>query len=759
MQAETTQRKLTPGAYFKRSDFKYELLTLLVAALTARVCMLGSVSPFAIAFIAAVSMSGLNIHYAFIGAIAGLIALQGAPQLPELAVCALYYALYLLLINKRKDRGPFDKLILMIVAQTAMLPVFYRSDLRELVRGVIALGVEIVAALVMQNALRAVRSLEKRHVLTDGEQVGISAFFGVLLLSVTDVQAYGFSLPVALMLFFSMTATYARGLSGVAVAVSLSVVLTLSGEFPLLFVGSIAACALSGAALRSLGTPGVLGGFVTCSLVVGTYLYTVPHAVNLLNLFAAGLPFLLIPKERMLQLCAYLDASKDRERFASKSIKRMRTCIADEMRHTARVISDMARLYQPGELEPEPSDAFMQWIAQAAYGVCAGCPLKKPCWRDWPKAAEAILLLTQSHERGERIRIRRPFDPACKHMQQMAAAAWQAQNQYLVQRAMKRQTNEQYAFINRQMSGVCEILERLSQRVMIDRWLDEELEDMLLRGLDRRGYRVYGVDAAFPMGKLQMHFRMAVGHLEQLEAFEQTVEHILHRPVRTLSSTVDGRLCTLVMEEAQQLRASMGTATAAISESGVSGDSTGERRMERGRVLYALSDGMGAGAEAKGESDSALRLLFDLYDTGFSRDVALESVNKLLLARREDMYATLDAVYLDLRSGDAEFMKYGAPPSFVYRGDKLHTVQAEALPAGILNEAVPAIATAKLKRNDAVILFSDGALDALGDQTCASITAALTEAESSEAAARELLRRANERKHDDDMTVMVIRIA
>ena len=91
----------------------------------------------------------------------------------------------------------------------------------------------------------------------------------------------------------------------------------------------------------------------------------------------------------------------------------------------------------------------------------------------------------------------------------------------------------------------------------------------------------------------------------------------------------------LVMEEAQQLTASMGTATAAISSSGISGDSTGERRMERGRVLYALSDGMGAGAEAKGESASALRLLFDLYDAGFSRDVALESVNRLLLACQE----------------------------------------------------------------------------------------------------------------------------
>ena len=759
MQAETTVRKNRIGAYFARSEFKIELLTLLMAALVSRVCIMERVSPFALAYLAAVGMSGYNMQYAIVGTIASLLFLQGAPQLPELTACALYYALFLIFSRVRMGSSRFSKLILLFVAQVAVLPVFYRSDMRELMRGIIALGVEVFSALVMQNALRTLRSLEQRHVLTDGEQVGSSAFFGVLLLSVTDMRAFGFSLPVTLLLLFSMIAAYARGLAGVAVAVALGVVLTINGEFALMFVGSIAACALSGAALRSLGTLGVLGGFIGCSLLVGTYLYTTPHAINLLNLAAAGLPFLLIPKERLLRLCAYIDAGKDRERYARKSVMRMRACIAEEMRHTSEVVAEMARLYRAEEPEPEPSDALMQWIAQAAYGVCAGCPLKKPCWKDWPKAAEAILLLTQSHERGERIRIRKPFDPSCRHMQQMAAAAWQAQNQYLVQKAMRRQTDQQYAFINRQLGGVCDIIDRLAERVMIDRWLDEELEQMLLRGLDRRGYRVYGVDASFPQGKLQIHFRLPAALLNRVEAFEQTVQSILRRPVRTLRADVEGRQCTLVMEEAQQLIASMGTATAPISSSGISGDSTGERRMERGRVLYALSDGMGAGVEAKGESDSALRLLFDLYDAGFSRDVALESVNRLLLERKEDMYATLDAVYLDLRSGDAEFMKYGAPPSFVYRGAKLHTVRAEALPAGILNEAVPAVATARLRRNDAIVLFSDGALEALGDQTCAAIETVLRSTETSQQAAVELLRRAGERKHDDDMTVKVIKIA
>ena len=229
--------------------------------------------------------------------------------------------------------------------------------------------------------------------------------------------------------------------------------------------------------------------------------------------------------------------------------------------------------------------------------------------------------------------------------------------------------------------------------------------------------------------------------------------------MRLLDTQFDGRQCTLILEEAQLLTAEMGTANAAISENGVSGDCAGEKRLEGGRVLYALSDGMGAGEKARAESEAALRLLFDLYGTGFHRDVALESVNRLLLESQREMYATLDAVFLDLRTGQAEFIKYGAPPTFVYRGSKLHTVCAEALPAGIVDEATPAIQSAKLRRDDTVFLFSDGALDALGAETQGAITEALLQTRDCKRLSEMLLRRAKSCGQEDDMTVVVIRIA
>ena len=745
--------------YVKRRAFLGELLTFFVALLLGRICIAGDIAPFGLAFLAAASISGCNAHYALAGAVFGEILLQAEPQYPAVCACVLYYVMHLLWNCWSRKNAKLDQLFLLFLAQAALLPIFYAGDVPTLLRALINIGLCEFSALAMQSALRTLRMLGNRHVLSDAEQVSISLFFGILLLAVTDVQAFGFSLPVVLLLVFAMIAALARGVSGVAVSVALGVVLTVGGDFTLMFVGSLAACTLAGSLMRRMDTIGVFGGFLACSLVAGTYVYTASHTINLLNLAVSGAVFLLIPRTYLLALCAYLDADKNRERFSEKAMKRMKEHTARDIRQTVSVCREVARLFEvPGE-QQDPADAQMQWTAQAAASVCMDCSLRKMCWRDPRLAAQAVSAMLQAHERGERIRIRRPFDPSCKHMPQMAAAAWQAQNQYLVQSALRQQTARQYQFVNRQLVGICDVIETLAQRVSEECWLDEDLERGVAQSLDRHGIRVFGVDASFPHGKLRLDVRVSATYVDQPLPVCEAVRAAIRRPVSVLSARKEGRQGLLVLEEAQPLRAVMGTASAPISRSGVSGDSTGERRLPMGRVLYAISDGMGAGESARSESQAAIRLLFDLYDSGFSRDVALESVNRLLLKREQDMYATLDALYLNLRSGQAEFIKCGAPPTFVYRADCLHTVAAEALPAGIVDEATPAIQRARIRKNDAIIMFSDGALDALGERTQQAICDALDDVPDSQTAADRLLEAALASGAEDDMTVMVIQIA
>lgn len=205
-------------------------------------------------------------------------------------------------------------------------------------------------------------------------------------------------------------------------------------------------------------------------------------------------------------------------------------------------------------------------------------------------------------------------------------------------------------------------------------------------------------------------------------------------------------------------RTEYGAASDAGKGSTRSGDSFTVREID-GRLLLALSDGMGSGRAAAEESRAALGLLCDLITVGFNVEDAAECVNSMLCKRRrDDMYATLDVMLLDLDEGTASMRKYGAPSSFVLRGNKLFTLYAEALPLGVVNGSGGNGRSIRLRSGDTVIMMSDGVSDALGNGLIAAVTDNVLAYGDPEIAANSLLDAAKSSGGTDDMTVVVCRV-
>ncbi len=203
----------------------------------------------------------------------------------------------------------------------------------------------------------------------------------------------------------------------------------------------------------------------------------------------------------------------------------------------------------------------------------------------------------------------------------------------------------------------------------------------------------------------------------------------------------------------------IGSAACPKAGNAETGDSMAERRIG-GAQLLILSDGMGTGMCAKRESSVAVDLFGDLLSVGFAPEEAEECVNRLLMVKGErEMYATLDALLIDLSDGRARFIKYGAPPAYILRGGKVHTVYAEALPIGILEEASPSVQEVQLKRGDAVVMMTDGLFDALGTTLFAALLEEVGESVAAEEAAQALLSLGRRESGADDMSVFVAKIA
>lgn len=114
----------------------------------------------------------------------------------------------------------------------------------------------------------------------------------------------------------------------------------------------------------------------------------------------------------------------------------------------------------------------------------------------------------------------------------------------------------------------------------------------------------------------------------------------------------------------------------------ISGDSSVETRLDDGKYLIALSDGMGSGEEAKKSSILAVNMLSRMLSSGFDKDTSLELINSsMYINSKEDSYATLDVAILDLFAGNMEFMKNGACPSFIKNKKNVNVIKSVSLPA------------------------------------------------------------------------------
>lgn len=110
----------------------------------------------------------------------------------------------------------------------------------------------------------------------------------------------------------------------------------------------------------------------------------------------------------------------------------------------------------------------------------------------------------------------------------------------------------------------------------------------------------------------------------------------------------------------------LGIARKTKDGSPVSGDSYVTLKLDDGKYLLAISDGMGSGTKAKEASSVAIKMLQRLLLGGFSKDTSIELINSTLsIKTEEDTFATLDIAILDLYAGNIEFIKNGACPTYI----------------------------------------------------------------------------------------------
>lgn len=189
-------------------------------------------------------------------------------------------------------------------------------------------------------------------------------------------------------------------------------------------------------------------------------------------------------------------------------------------------------------------------------------------------------------------------------------------------------------------------------------------------------------------------------------------------------------------------------------------------RLDCGKTIAAIADGMGSGKRAFIESRMVIELMENCIDAGFETKAALDLINAAYIAGghsvRSTNPVTMDMSVIDCQAGMMHCIKLGAVATFIKRDTWVEVIKSTTLPLGVLEKVDYDCTTKKLYDGDYVVMVSDGILDSLPEvdkeKKMAGIINAI-DVRNPNAMAEEIMTKAlsySDMKPVDDMTVLVM---
>lgn len=276
----------------------------------------------------------------------------------------------------------------------------------------------------------------------------------------------------------------------------------------------------------------------------------------------------------------------------------------------------------------------------------------------------------------------------------------------------KTLSDNENPLFHKQMQGMAELLKTMKGAFSPDVHFTKELEEKLithfaqdeishitvLKSLD--GFEIYGAR--------KNRCGMGTFCQEVANFCSGTIES--RRYGVASHGCVDGGCCSFKIVPCPTYKLEIGKAN--LAQEDVSGDSQITFEVGSSKVAIVLSDGMGVGPKAQAESSVAVRLLERMIKAGYDLSTAVSLINRLLILRnQEDMFVTIDLVVVDLFSGQLEFVKIGAAPSFIKRGREVEIIHNHALPVGVLSQVDVEADRRILKEGEVLVMATDGVLD------------------------------------------------
>ena len=745
------------------------LARLAIGLLCAAPPLFGTLRPFAPACTAASLACGWHPLLALTAPALGvLLGASGPERLAALIgcglICLLHFTVGRLLPLPRDASGRREgrcALLAFLGALCQCLPALHPALYSGLARA--ATGA-LCAALLSPVLMNAFALNTRRTRLMPDERIALLSALVLMLGGLTALPRIGPFLGGTGRALMVLAGGWLGPGFGSAAGAAAGLSLALPGGGLNAYLPLSAALALSGllcGTMRRLGRP-AMGLMLTLAMGLGLAVYGAPLPMSLLNLLpalAAAALFCLLPAGLRPRLMKLMDARTAHLDPGALSV-RARAGAAQQAEALARAFEGLQGEYAAQDRATDE----VGLMARLRTALCEGCADYDRCWQGERAQAGRLLCRMMSEAISGRAPTRvsdMPPDATrhCRRSTQIDQRVRPVLDAFLAERRQAARRGELRAQVSRQMGEAANLMRRMGEQLSRPLTPDEDCARLCEAALERAGLPSGEVLALWD-GSLEITVTLP-GRLWSAEAARsaaQALSEELGMPLLCRLCPEDQSMLRIVEKPTYRLESAMLQRGAGGSVQ--CGDSCMIRELPGGRLLLALSDGMGTGAKAQERSRRTLDLAERFLRASMPLDSAIAILNDALMAHGEEMFATLDLCLVDLCRGSALFLKLGAARSYLIRGRCRRVIEGGRLPVGIVRGVTARREQVTLAAGDVLLMFSDGVMDELQAGRREQLDALLEQHLpcAPQELARALLENAAQRGHADDCTVIAARL-
>lgn len=594
--------------------------------------------------------------------------------------------------------------------------------------------VAVVFYKIFVNSLIVLQDFREKRAFSIEEVIGASLLISIAVSCFGELNIFGFGIRNILSILIVMILGWKNGIlvgttSGVTIGVTIGIIASTE---PIM----IAAYAISGmiaGILNRFGKIGVIVGFALGNVILAYVSngYTV-ELIHFKEILIASIGLLAVPKSIRINIEEFTGGSKLLPVFPDRALNKSKET-AERLNNVSETIQEMAKTYKiddAEELKQEENinnkEIFINELLDNLNGY-ENNMLYEDISNTEGKIIDEIFELLLDKQEINREQLLEIFARCnsyiigfddkniSEYLEENIAQMVRVINMsYKISKSSfvwQKKLQENQKNIKEQLTGVSKAISNIAENIEKNIQNEEQfikekrqiIELLKLKDINIQEISIQKED------RFLIEIYMEKSNNVDIDEIKKILTEVLGEEIAFNQDASIGTRLNFLSDDKFVMAIGMSEKTKENSQT--SGDSTLTIRLKDGKYLVALSDGMGSGEKAKQSSQKALKMLENLFLSGFDKNTSMELINSSLISQNEEIFATLDIAIVDLYNGCVEFIKGGACPTYIKNSNKVQIIKSNSLPAGIINHESLQLFDKDIEAGDIMVMCSDGILD------------------------------------------------